>query len=77
VWRHHFCTEVLHWPADFVYDVFYVYVKSTWMVCQIVGMCAFIVFLDGACARVPCVVIVHLDFITGCIVLDLLEMIFW
>jgi hypothetical protein len=39
-------------------------------------MCAFLAFLDGACARAPCVVIAHIDFITGCIVLDLLEMIF-
>jgi hypothetical protein len=36
-------------------------------------MCTFIAFLDGACACAPCVVIVHLDFITGCTVLDLLE----
>jgi hypothetical protein len=39
-------------------------------------MCAFPAFLDGACACAPCIVIAHPDFITGCIVLDLLEMIF-
>jgi hypothetical protein len=40
-------------------------------------MCTFLAFMDGACARAPCVVLVHSDFITGCIVLDLLEMHFW
>jgi hypothetical protein len=44
---------------------------------SIVCMCAFSVLLDGACASAPCVVIAHLDFITSCIVLDLLEMLFW
>jgi hypothetical protein len=39
-------------------------------------MCTFPVFLDGACACTPSVVIAHLNFITGCIVLDLLEMLF-
>jgi hypothetical protein len=36
----------------------------------------FPVFLDGACACAPCIVIAHPDFITGCIVLDLLEILF-
>jgi hypothetical protein len=40
-------------------------------------MCTFLAFLDGACVRAPCVVLAHDDFITGCIVLDLLEMHFW
>ena len=34
-------------------------------------------FLNGACARAPCVVLVHVDFIVDCIVLGLLEMHFW
>jgi hypothetical protein len=37
-------------------------------------MCVFLAFLDGACVCVPCVVLAHADFITSCIVLDLLEM---
>jgi hypothetical protein len=40
-------------------------------------MCVFLVFLDGACVCASCVVLAHADFITGCIVLDLLEMHFW
>jgi hypothetical protein len=40
-------------------------------------MCDFIKFMDDTCSRAPCVVLVHADFITGCIVLDLLEMHFW
>jgi hypothetical protein len=43
----------------------------------IVHMCAFSAFLNGACARAPCVVLAHADFIVGCIVLDLLEVHFW
>jgi hypothetical protein len=39
-------------------------------------MCTFPVFIDGACVRAPCIVIAHPDFITGCIVLYLLEIIF-
>ena len=39
-------------------------------------MCVFPGFLDGASVHTLCVVIAHLDFITGCIVLDLLEMFF-
>jgi len=42
----------------------------------IVHMCAFTVFLDGACVCAPCIVTMHPDFITGFIVLDLLEMLF-
>jgi hypothetical protein len=34
-------------------------------------------FLNGACARAPCVVSAHADFILDCILLDLLEMNFW
>jgi hypothetical protein len=34
-------------------------------------------FLNGACARAPCVVLAHADFIADCIVLGLLEMHFW
>jgi hypothetical protein len=37
-------------------------------------MYVFLAFMDGACAHAPCVVLAHADFITGCIVLDLLEM---
>jgi hypothetical protein len=40
-------------------------------------MCAFLLFLNGACVRAPCVVLAHADFITSCIVLDHLEMHFW
>jgi hypothetical protein len=39
-------------------------------------MCAFPTFMDGACARVPYVVIAHLDYIIGYIVFELLEMLF-
>jgi hypothetical protein len=42
-----------------------------------VCMCTFPVFLTGACACAPCISLAHADFITGCIVLDLLEMLFW
>jgi hypothetical protein len=42
------------------------------------GACAlFRCYLTVARARVPCVFLVHADFIVGCIVLDLLEMHFW
>jgi hypothetical protein len=33
--------------------------------------------MNGACARAPCVVLAHADFIVDCIVLGLLEMHFW
>jgi hypothetical protein len=46
---------------------------SEWRMC----MCPFLAFLNGACAHAPCVVLARADFITGCIVLDLLEMHFW
>jgi hypothetical protein len=44
---------------------------------HIVHMFIFLAFLDSACAHDPCVVLAHANFITGCIVLDLLEMNFW
>jgi hypothetical protein len=43
----------------------------------IVRMCSFLAFLDCACAHTPYVVLAHANFITSCLVLDLLEMHFW
>ena len=51
--------------------VFYVHSRT---LCACAFFC---VFLNGACACTPCVVLVHADFIASCIVLDLLEMHFW
>jgi hypothetical protein len=40
-------------------------------------MHAFLAFSTGARVRASCISLVHDDFITGCIVLDPLEMHFW
>jgi hypothetical protein len=37
----------------------------------------FLAFSTGARVRASCISLAHVDFITGCIVLDLLEMHFW
>jgi hypothetical protein len=40
-------------------------------------MRTFSAFSTSARARASCISLAHADFITGCIVLDLLEMNFW